>query len=226
MTERYIRQLDPLAAAQRNWTNVLYGSSVASRDSASGGGSDSVTRPHTLGSMQQPPWQHAVSAPRSAEELVTAIIERDEGSEAGGGAAYHAEHEGAMLSAIYEREHVGTWQIRCHALRMEVGLNETIEVLKQLLHVQEKVPVNDMRLVLDGRELSDGATLAQSGMERDAILDLKVRGLGGMDEKEEFPSFAFVALAAERAAQERKRQLDCGMLLVERRRKSGPLARS
>lgn len=92
MTERYIRQLDPLAAAQRNWTNVLYGSSVASRDSASGGGSDSVTRPHTLGSMQQPPWQHAVSAPRSAEELVTAIIERDEGSEA-------ASRNAAALSA-------------------------------------------------------------------------------------------------------------------------------
>jgi len=86
MARTYLRTYDALAVARRNLTNAVFlpaagageassvaGAGVGQAEGASAGG-------HTLGSIQTPPWFSEAAVPRSAAELVSAVLEQDGGA--------------------------------------------------------------------------------------------------------------------------------------------------
>ena len=75
MCRTYIRSLEPLAVQRRNLSDVIF-------PAGAGGGAGSLVAtaaPHTLGSIQEPPWQSEAAAPRSVLEIVAAVMEQEDG---------------------------------------------------------------------------------------------------------------------------------------------------
>ncbi|XP_031617866.1 ubiquitin-like [Contarinia nasturtii] len=63
-------------------------------------------------------------------------------------------------------------------LEMESVLSDTIEILKQKFFEKEGAPVDDQRLVYEGRQLEDGTTLNDYGIQNDSTIYLinRLRG--------------------------------------------------
>jgi len=66
---------------------------------------------------------------------------------------------------------------RTVALDMEAG--SSVGAVKALLQEREGVPAGEQRLTFAGRQLEDGSTLLDCGVQRESILDLTLRLRGG-----------------------------------------------
>lgn len=65
--------------------------------------------------------------------------------------------------------------IRGNTLALPVAPNSTVESVKALNFAREGIPAAEQRLLYAGKQLVDGNTLADYGIQKDATLHMSLR---------------------------------------------------
>ncbi|KAA6404307.1 MAG: hypothetical protein EZS28_000169 [Streblomastix strix] len=68
-------------------------------------------------------------------------------------------------------------------ITFNVSLNDSIEDVKQMIQRNEKMPINEYRLSIGGRQLEDGHKLQEYDIHQFSTIDLQLRLLGGQPPK-------------------------------------------
>ncbi len=62
---------------------------------------------------------------------------------------------------------------------INVELTDTVETLKEKIREKDAIPTNEQRLIYGGKQLEDGRTLADYGLQKEATVHLVLRVRGG-----------------------------------------------